>query len=74
MPVKADTDVGGIAWIELFILFDTTGYRSEEGQHIKNKAAAKRADERKGSKRNAKGKRGAEKRPRQSRSPPWMRN
>ena len=56
--MKADTDVGGITWIELFILFDAIGYRTEEGQHIKNRAAAKRADERNGSERNAKGKRG----------------
>ena len=60
-PVKADTDVGGIAWIELFVLFDTTGYRSEEGQHIKNKAVTKRAEGRKGNKKNAKGKRGSPK-------------
>ena len=49
--MKADTDVGSITWIELFVLFDTTRYRSEEGQHIKNKAAAKRAEERKGRER-----------------------
>ena len=42
-PAKADTDVGGITWIELFVLFDTTGYRSEEGHHIKNRAATKKS-------------------------------
>jgi len=59
--VQADTDAGGIAWIELFALFDITGNRSEEGQHLKNRAATKRAEKRKGSIRNAKGKRGSPK-------------
>ena len=58
-PVKADTDVGGITWIELFVLFDITGYRSEEGQHIKNRVATRRADEKgKGTRETPKGKEG----------------
>jgi len=43
----------------LFILFDITGSRSQEGQHQKARAATRRADKRKGNIKDAKGKRGS---------------
>ena len=46
-PVQPDSEVGGITWIELFILFDTTGNRSEDGQHQKSQTATRRAEKRK---------------------------
>ena len=35
-PVSNDVEVSGITWIELFVLFDLTGNRTEEGQHQKD--------------------------------------
>ena len=32
--------------MEMFTLYDVTGNRSEEGQHLKNLAATKRAEKR----------------------------
>ena len=31
-PAQADTEVVGITWVELFVLFDITGSRSEKEQ------------------------------------------
>ena len=42
-----ESNASGVTWAELFILFDTGGYRTIEGQHIKDKAAAERAVQRK---------------------------
>ena len=56
---QTDTEVGGITWIELFILFDITGGRSQEGQHQKKPAATRRAEKRKGNMKDAKGKNGS---------------
>ena len=43
-PAQADTEVAGITWVELFVLFDITGSRSEtKGQHQKSHAATRRA-------------------------------
>ena len=55
-PAQMDTEAGGITWIELFILFDITGSRSQEGQHQKSPAATRRAEKRKGETKDAKGK------------------
>ena len=46
-PARQDCEAGGITWIELFILFDTAGKRSEQGRHVKSEAAQKRAKARK---------------------------
>ena len=32
-PAQMDTEVGGITWIELFILFEITGSIRQVGQH-----------------------------------------
>ena len=56
-PVSNDGEVSGITWIELFVLFDIAGERTEQGQYQKNPAAIKRAGKRKLVSRCAKGKR-----------------
>ena len=45
-PTKSDHTMSGTTWIELFILFDTTGARSEGGTHIRDPEATSRADKR----------------------------
>jgi len=55
-PAQVDSDCGGITWVELFALFDMSGMRSEEGQHIKSPEMMQRAKVRKAKARNAKGK------------------
>ena len=55
-PAQADTEVAGITWIELFVLFDITGSRSEKGQHQKNPAATRRAKKRRENAKDAKNK------------------
>jgi len=44
--VDQEGDTSGTTWLEIFALFDTTGARTERGQHVKDEAAAKRAYER----------------------------
>ena len=41
--IETEGMTSGTTWLEIFILFDVTGARSEKGQHIKNEAAAERA-------------------------------
>ena len=36
-PIKTDIDLAGIAWIELFALYDLTGNRSVNGQDQKKR-------------------------------------
>ena len=36
----------GITWTELFVFFDTAGYRISDGQHVKDGEAVRRAKER----------------------------
>lgn len=45
-PIRADIEVAGATWIELFALFDLTGNRSTMGQHQKTPGALKRAEKR----------------------------
>ena len=46
-PFQNDNDTGGTTWVELFLLFDLAGTRTEAGQHVgKNTEAKKRAEER----------------------------
>ena len=45
-PIEHESNTSGVTWRELFILFDTTNARSEQGKHIKDRAAKKRADAR----------------------------
>ena len=46
-PIEHGKPIGGVTWIELFILFDISGARSDKGDHIKDPQATKRANERK---------------------------
>jgi len=57
-PVQSETDVSGITWIELFVLFDISGARSADAMHQKNPSATARAAKRKAAQRQAKGKNG----------------
>ena len=41
-----ESTAGGITWTEVFILFDTRGGRTTEGQHVKSPAAMERAKKR----------------------------
>ena len=34
-PIEQEGSTSGVTWLELFILFDTTNARSEQGKHIK---------------------------------------
>ena len=45
-PAQVDTEVAGVTWMEMFALYDTTGNRSEQGQHQKNPEATNRAEQR----------------------------
>ena len=47
---------GGMTWTEMFVLFDTAAYRSEEAQHVKNEEALKRAIQRRDKAKAAKAK------------------
>ena len=42
--VQADSEVGGVTWIELFVLFDTSGSRSAAGDHVKDLEAKARVE------------------------------
>ena len=55
-PRKSDHTMSGTTWIELFILFDTTGARSEGGTHIRDPEATSRAGQIRKKARNAKDK------------------
>ena len=55
-PVKIDSDVSGITWIELFTLYDLTGNRIQKGQHQKDPGATNRAEKRRLKSRCAKNK------------------
>ena len=46
-PIEHEKPIGGVTCIELFILFDISGARSDKGDHIKDPQATKRANERK---------------------------
>ena len=46
-PAHQESDAGGITWLEMFILFDKSGKRTEQGRHVKSEAAQKRAKARK---------------------------
>ena len=43
----AESTIAGIAWLELFVLFDTSGHREQGADHIKDKEATQRAMDRK---------------------------
>ena len=47
-----DTRASGTTWLELFILFDTTGARSEGGSHIRDAEAKERAEKRRSNNKN----------------------
>ena len=51
-PTDEESTISGVTWLELFVLFDTSGARTNKGDHIKDPKAKKRADAR--SKRNGK--------------------
>ena len=45
-----DRQTPGITWIELFILFDTDGHRTPDGEHVRDQKAKERAEARRKSK------------------------
>ena len=45
-PAQLDNETAGTTWLELFVLFDIAGNRTGEGQHVRDPAAKKRAEER----------------------------
>ena len=56
-----ETRASGTTWLELFILFDSTGYRRREGRTSKNAEAAERANRMEAkNKHQKKGRRGTE--------------
>ena len=57
-PVNVDSETAGTTWLELFIRYDITGYRSEKGQHRKDPEATNRAEKRRGKSKCAKSKKG----------------
>ena len=50
--VPEDSQASGITWIELFVLYDIAGGRTEKGQYHKNLNATKRAEKRRRTSRN----------------------
>lgn len=46
-PADDDSSVGGVTWLEIFVLLDITGARAAAGVHLKSPDAARRADARK---------------------------
>ena len=53
---RPETACSGITWTELFVLFDTAGYRSPEAVHVKDKEAVSRAAKRRRAAREAQAK------------------
>ena len=45
-PTNPEENVAGVTWAELFIMFDTSGQRSQGGEHVIDMKAKQRADER----------------------------
>ena len=41
-----ECETAGVTWLELFILFDTTGARLHDAEHVKNQDALNRAQNR----------------------------
>ena len=56
-PVQQDNSTSGTTWTELFVLYDTAGGRTEEGEHVKDPAANVRADKRRAMSKSSKAKR-----------------
>ena len=57
--VAEDSQVSGITWIELFVLFDIAGGRTDMGQYHKNPDATKRAEKRRQASRNSRKNKGS---------------
>ena len=53
---RPETACSGITWTELFVLFDTAGYRSQDAVHVKDKEAVNRAAKRRRAAREAQAK------------------
>ena len=45
-PAASNSNTSGVTWLELFLLFDTTGARTERGEHIRDRSARQRAEAR----------------------------
>ena len=43
-PINPENQTGGTTWLELFILFDVAGNRTEDGKHVKDQGAHARAE------------------------------
>ena len=72
-PTLKESTTSGITWLELFILFDTTGARTKHGEHIKDAEAAVRA-EKEEPKPKSKERRAMQAKPMQSSCPPSTRS
>ena len=46
-PVNPEDEVAGTTWIELFALFDKSGLRTKEGEHVLDLGVRQRAAKRK---------------------------
>ena len=49
-PVNPEDNVAGVTWIELFVLFDISGLRTKEGDHVLDLEVRQRAEKRKADK------------------------
>ena len=56
-PVQPETEVSGITWIELFVLFDITGTRSADAMHQKKPSCNSKGGQKEGSTKASNGKR-----------------
>ena len=45
-PAPSERGIGGVTWTELFVLFDVSGTRSHDGEHMKDIKAYNRAQAR----------------------------
>jgi hypothetical protein len=45
-PINLENQTGGTTWLELFILFDISGNRTDKGKHVKDQGAHARAEKR----------------------------
>ena len=55
-PIDRHNEKNGTTWLELFILFDTAGHRTDDGQHVKDQGAHGRAEIRRNKAKDANGK------------------
>ena len=59
-PTDPDEDIAGVTWAELFIMFDISGERSHNGEHVVDTKAKERAEARSANSSKAKQRKAAE--------------